>query len=154
MFLKRLFGRLRGALGIAILWGTAWFVAGLAIVTVAAWTGALPWDLILGMAARLGRIGFFTGGAFSGLLTYAYRDRSLSEINTVRFALGGAALAALLSRGMAAMAGLFGGVTAAASIKLAKRASDPLVPGDSPRVLDQSVESLALADEASNTRSQ
>ncbi len=147
MFFKRLWRRLRGALGIAILWGTAWFVGGLAILAVSAWTGALPWDLILGMAARLGRIGFFTGGAFSGLLTFAYRDRRLSEINTVRFALGGAAVAALLSPGMAVMAGLFGGVTAATSIKLAKRASDPLIPGDSPSVLDQSVESLAPADD-------
>jgi len=147
VFSKRLWRRLRGALGIATLWGTAWFVGGLAVLSVSAWTGAVPWDLILGTAARLGRIGFFTGGAFSGLLTFAYRDRSFSEINTVRFALGGAAIAALLSPGMAVMAGIFGGVTAATSIKLAKRASSPLIAGDSPRVLDPSVESLALADD-------
>ena len=147
MFLKRFWRRLRGALGIATLWGTAWFVGGLAVLSVSAWTGTIPWDIVLGMAARLGRLGFFTGGAFSGLLTFAYRNRSFSEINTVRFALGGAAIAALLSPGMAIMTGVFGGVTAAISIQLAKRASDPLIAGDSPNVLDPSVENLALADD-------
>ena len=146
MFLKRLLRRLRGALGVATLWAAAWFVGGLVLLTLSGAANRLPWDLLLSMSARLGTVGFFTGGAFSGLLTFGYRNRSLSDISTARVALGGAVVAALLSPGMAIMAGIFGGVTAATSIKLAKAAVDPLDPGEPSQLIGTSDEGCYLAD--------
>ena len=125
MFLKRLMKRLRGALGVATLWGGVWFLGGLLFSGLLGLTTGLPWPALLGMAGTMGRIGFLTGGAFSAYLTFGYRNKSLAEISTARVARVGGLVAAVLSPGMAATAGLFGALAAATSIRAAKSALDP-----------------------------
>ena len=74
----------------------------------------------------MGGVGFLAGGGFSAFLALAYRERRLLDINIGWFALGGAVVAgvggAVIANG-ALLGAIFGGVTAAGTIKLAKRAS-------------------------------
>ena len=129
MFWKRLFKRLRGALGVATLWGGVWFLGGLLFAGLLGLSTGVSWEPLLRMSVRLGLVGFFSGGAFAGYLTYAYRNRRLADISTVRVAFVGGVVGALLSPGMAATAGIFGALAAATSIKAAKSAFDPLEAG-------------------------
>ena len=148
--MKRFLRRLRGAVGNATVWGTAWFGWTLALFTTEELFGGLaspfPWLFILKLATIIGVTGSLTGGAFSAFLGFAYRDRSLLEIKVRRFALGGAIIAGLFSPvvaviagtltgtglasgnliGVGAMAALLGGVTAGGTIKLAQRAARKL----------------------------
>ena len=148
--MKSFLKRLRGAVGNATVWGTAWFAWTLALFTTEELIGGLaspfPWLFILKMAGIIGVTGFLTGGAFSAFLRFAYRDQPLLEIKVRRFALGGAIIAGLLSPvvaviawaltgtgialgnliGVGALAALLGGVTAGATIKLAQRAARKL----------------------------
>lgn len=144
--------RIRGAVGNAVVWGTAW--AGLGLVAFAALklTDTLPasvsWLDSLVIAGRLGMVGGIAGGAFSAFIGLVYRGRRLAEISAMRFGAGGGLMAGLfvpafmtfgrlvsgdgflplqplLVDGL--LATVFGGVAAGVSMKLAQRA-DPLLP--------------------------
>lgn len=121
MFLKQLWKRVRGALGVATFWGSIWVAGGAVVMVAMGLLGTLGMEGFLRTAARLGATGFFAGGAFSGYLTFAHRKRTALQINTVRVALMGGVVAALLVPGMAGLAGLLGTVCAATSVELAKR---------------------------------
>ena len=133
-----------------VLWGIAWFA--LAFVTiialrtigvvVPATIGVLD---AIGMAIRVGVVGGIAGGVFAAFISLFYRGRRLSEINPVRFGLGGAIVAELFMVAFFAItnlgfppladvlsdlivAPLFGGIAAGASMWLAQRAA--AVPGE------------------------
>ena len=127
--MKTILKRLRGAIGNAVIWGAAWFGITLALLSILYVAGDSPlmsWELVLRGASSMGATGFLAGGGFSAFLALAYRDRRLLDINTGWFALGGAVVAgvggALIANG-ALLGAIFGGVIAAGTIKLAKRAS-------------------------------
>ena len=127
--MKIIFKRLRGAVGNALVWGAAWFGITLALLSILYVAGDFPvmsWEFVLRGATSMGGVGFLAGGGFSAFLALAYRERRLLDINIGWFALGGAVVAgvggALIANG-ALLGAIFGGVTAAGTIKLAKRAS-------------------------------
>ncbi len=140
--------RLRGALGTALVWATAWFGAGVLFITINQVLQLLPfrlyaqffWSNALTYGAQMAAVGFLTGGAFSMYVTATFRDKGVQELSPGRFALGGGLIAVLLSLVSLAvapgldvlllgdlvvplvMAGFLGGGTGYASIKLARRA--------------------------------
>jgi hypothetical protein len=147
--------RLTGAVKNAVVWGVTWFA--LAFVTiiglrtigvvVPAEIGVLD---AIGMAIRVGIAGGVAGGAFAVFISLFYRGRRLSEINWMRFALGGAIVAELFMLAFFAIAGLvsgdgfpaledilsdliiaavFGGIAAGASMWLAQRAGIRSIDG-------------------------
>ena len=147
--------RLKGVARNAVVWGAAW--GGLAFATilglrtvgvvVPAEIGVLD---ALGMAIRVGIVGGMTGVAFAAFISLAYRGRRLSEINWVRFALGGAVVAELFMLAFFAMtnlatgdgfpalddilsdlviAAVFGGIAAGASMWLAQRGEAASIAG-------------------------
>ncbi len=138
--------RVTGAAKNAVVWGAAWFLLGMGVFGVANLTGVGPADVSLldaiGMSIRVGVMGGITGGAFSAFIGTFYRGRRLSEINWLRFGIGGAIVggsfvgAFLVSANVLSGDGLpalrdilddivigtgFGGATAAATMWLAQR---------------------------------
>lgn len=155
MTIKNIVRRLTGAAKNAVVWGGTWFA--LAFVTilglrtigvvVPASIGVLD---AIGMAIRIGIAGGIAGGVFAVFISLAYRGRRLSDINGVRFALGGAVVAELFMLAFFAMgslgsedgfpalgdilsdliiAAVFGWIAAGASLWLAQRAEDPSIGG-------------------------
>jgi hypothetical protein len=140
--------RVVGAAKNGVVWGVAWFA--LAFVTILALRTlgvVVPASIgvldAIGMAVRIGVVGGIAGGAFATFISLFYRGRRLSEINWVRFAIGGAIVAELFMLAFFAIANLasgdgfpalanilddliiapvFGGIAAGASIWLAQRA--------------------------------
>lgn len=145
--MKNLFRRLRGALGNALVWAGAWFIAAIPLTALAplifpttpnfTYLGALMF-----LAPTLAVIGFVSGGAFSTYLGIAGRHKGLGELNPGRIAVGtgitvGLLMAAFLSlfvslRGFPLVFGpmiltsaIFGGVagvTALGQVKIAQKA--------------------------------
>lgn len=146
--------RLGGAIKNAVVWGAAWF--GLTVVTVAVLhlagvaTSQGFWlldSIAIGMRAAV--LGGIAGSAFSAFISLFYRGRRLSQINWLRFGIGGGivtglfvpaffVVANLLSGdGMPAFANIdedivltavFGAITAGGSMWLAQR-GQPLSVG-------------------------
>lgn len=139
--------RLRGALGNALVWGAGWFTAALGVMVglslVGLGPGPFSWSAALGAAARFGVMGSIAGAAFSSFIRLRYHGRRLSDINWVRFGLGGGIVTGLfvpafivvarmidgdpflplehlLRNGLLAAA--FGGTAAGVTLKLAQRA--------------------------------
>lgn len=163
--------RLRGALGNAVVWGAGWFISILALGSVLGIAGILTssWEGVLLTAFRGGIIGGIAGAAFSTVIGLLYRGRRLSEINWVRFGLGGAVVTGLFvpvflqfmnllsGDGMVPMglvlddiplAAVLGGVAAGGSLKLAQHAEKKLLGGTQDPVgrlegVDRSVEQSA-----------
>ena len=153
--MRNVLKRLRAALGNAVVWGLGWFGASAATFSFLHLTGLLTdftWSAVLESATNFGIIGFVAGAAFAGFIRLAYHGRELLEVSRVRFALGGTMLPALLVPALIVVgrlltsvaplpldmlatsgvwAGLFGGVTAAGSLELARHASRALPPGRS-----------------------
>jgi hypothetical protein len=93
-FLRRLGGVIKNA----VVWGAAWF--GLAVVTMSVLrlTGAVTtsgfWLLdAIGIGIKVGVMGGIAGSAFAGFISLLYRGQRLSQINWVRFGIGGGVLA-------------------------------------------------------------
>jgi hypothetical protein len=155
MTVENIVRRLAGAAKNGVVWGATWFA--LAFVTliglrtigvfVPAEIGVLD---AIGMAIRVGFVGGLTGGAFAAFISLFYRGRRLSEINWVRFGLGGAIVAVLFVLALFAignrvsgdafpalddvlsdliMAAVFGGIAAGASMWAAQRAETPSIGG-------------------------
>jgi hypothetical protein len=140
--------RLAAVVRNAVVWGVAWcalaFVTILVLrtigVVVPATIGVLD---ALGMAIRVGVVGGLAGSAFAAFISLVYRGRRLSEINWVRFGIGGAIVAELFMLAFFAITNLasgsgfprlddilsdliiaaaFGGISAGGSMWLAQRA--------------------------------
>lgn len=135
--------RLRGLVGNSVVWGFAWFVGAAAILGGLLVTGVLSpsywsWEIIFERARDIGFVGAGAGAIFSLSLPLLFRGRTLEQISTVRFVLGGATLAGLTLLGgvelmvrgsiqpspffFAGIAAVFGAVTAGASLAAAKHA--------------------------------
>jgi len=150
--MKNVFRRLRGALGNALVWAAAWFIAAFPVTALAPVIFRTTPDFTyLGaamfLAPTLAVIGFVSGGAFSLYLGIAGRDRRLNELKPGWVALGtGITVGLLMAAFLIAFvtlggfpvsvgptiitASIFGGlagVTALGQVKLAQKA---LTPGE------------------------
>jgi hypothetical protein len=143
-----------GAVKNGIVWGVAWFVLAFVTMMVLRTIGVIVPATIgvldaIGMAIRIGIVGGIAGGAFAAFISLFYRGRRLSEINWLRFGLGGAIVAELFMLAFFAITNLatgggfpplsdilsdliiapvFGGIAAGASMWLAQRAE--AAPGE------------------------
>jgi len=171
--------RLRGAFRNSLVWGAAWGALGTAVATVMRLGDKIPlFNAVLdgiGMGVRIGIGGAVAGAVFSTIVSVAYRGKKLSEISWVKFGLGGMVLAGmfvpgflqtmhLLSDGSLmpfhlisddmVYSALFGGITAAGTMKLAQidEKKNPLTVQE---LLDRmETDSLAAGDATSYATSQ
>ena len=137
MFWSRIWKRLRGAVGVASLWGATWFAG--AVTSLFLLGPSLPADVVLRLALRAGLTGFLAGGAFSGALAYVFRNKQLSDVRAGGFVLLGAVVAGLLFPGAPIFGAMSGVAAAGVTIKLAKSAREPLNPADPPDVLPKAL---------------
>jgi hypothetical protein len=145
--MKTLLRRLRGALGNALVWAGAWFIAAFPLTALAPFIFRTTADFTyLGaamfLAPTLAIIGFASGTAFSLYLRIASRDKGLSELKPGWVALGTGVTVGLLTGAFLALfvslrgfpvelgpmilgASIFGGlsgVTALGQVKIAQKA--------------------------------
>jgi hypothetical protein len=147
--------RLIGAVKNGVLWGATWcalaFVTVLGLRTIGL---VVPPEIgvldALGMAIRIGFAGGIAGGVFALFISYFYRGRRLSDLNWVRFGLGGSVVAVLFLLAFFAIGNMatgdpfpalddilsdliigavFGGIAAGASLWVAQRAETPSIGG-------------------------
>lgn len=135
--------RLRGAMGIAVTWGSLWAAIG-AVVAIA--IGVVrPEEIDPGegpgnVAAVFGLVGFLSGLGFAALLHMREKRRTIPELSLSRVALwgavGGAAIPALIGApvGEGWITGTLGALFAAGSVAVARRAA--LAAGRSSPQLD------------------
>lgn len=89
--MRKWVGRIRGAIGMGLTWGAAWFLAGLLPRWVFGFDADVPFPLVFGV------LGFVAGVTFSGLLVLTEGRRRFNEMSLPRFALWGAMGGLLLS---------------------------------------------------------
>jgi hypothetical protein len=135
--------RIRAAIGMGLIWGAAWFGAGILLARVPGVYSDLPFALLFAP------LGFVTGIMFSGILVAIEGRRRFDRMSLSRFA-GWGAVSGLLLSGIfvvgAALRGeslwgeflVFGpvlaassAVCAAGSLALARRAESRELPGPS-----------------------
>ncbi|NIP80295.1 MAG: hypothetical protein GWM90_14155, partial [Gemmatimonadetes bacterium] len=134
--------RIRGALGMGVAWGLAWFGAGMVLLLIVGPDAAdVPFPLGFGL------LGFLAGALFSGILGLVERGRGFHQLSFGRFVGWGAAGGLLFSvlfaftvtvTGAGALlddlvflAPLFAGAGAASAggaLALARRADDRVLP--------------------------
>lgn len=154
--MQRFWRRVRGALGMAVVWGAAWAAFGLLIGVASKILPFAFWDTFFtyfdAPLPALGMPGFIAGALFSAVLAIASRNRRFEELSLPRFtalgALGGLLVslipAAMVLVGMATLAEglelwkvtaivavpctLLGAASAAGTLAIAKRAArtDPV----------------------------
>ena len=137
--------RLRAIFKNAVVWGAGWGALGTAVASVMRLNDNISFPIALldglGMGIRIGFVGALVGAAFAGFISFAYRGKRLSEINWLRFGAGGLILGGLFVpaflEAMSLLTGgglvpfnligddmlysaLFGGITAAGTMKLAQ----------------------------------
>lgn len=135
--------RIRAAIGMGLIWGAAWFGAGLLLARVPGFFSDLPFALVFAP------LGFVTGIIFSGILVGIEGRRGFERTSLSRFAVWGAASGLLLTGIFVAGAALRGGdwwgeillfgpplavasaVCAAGSLAIARRAERRELPGRS-----------------------
>lgn len=84
--------RMRGALGMALIWGLAWFTGGMVLLLIVGPDAAdVPFPLFFGL------LGFLAGALFSGILGLIERGRGFHQLSLPRFAGWGAAAGLLFS---------------------------------------------------------
>ena len=122
--------RIRGAIGMGLLWGAAWGVAGMVPRWLFGFNTDVPLPLVFGV------LGFIAGVTFAAVLVVTEGRRSLDQMSLPRFAgwgaLGGFLLSALFTRvaslgwgDVLAIAPVFtvaSAVCASATLALARRA--------------------------------
>ena len=82
--MKRWLRRIRGAIGMGLTWGLAWFGAGLALLFVVGFGAAdVPFPLGFGL------LGFLAGITFSGVLGIVEGRRRFDQMSLPRFAMWG-----------------------------------------------------------------
>lgn len=145
--MKKWLKRIRGAIGMGLTWGVAWFGAGLLLLLVVGFGAAdVPFPLFFGL------LGFLAGATFSAILgLFAGRSR-FEQMSLPRFA-GWGALGGLLLAGMLVLVAgpgvellvvgpvfaLAGAISAAGTLALARRGEERelLEPGkDRPASLE------------------
>jgi len=157
----------------AVAWGVTWGALGTVVTAVMRFSHKIPLFNALidgiGMGVRIGIVGALTGAAFASFISIAYRHKRLSEISTPRFGIGGAILAGLfvpawmqtmnlLTGGSMVpwnlvtddivLSAVFGGITAAGTMFLAKRGA-AITPEPSQDILDTAqVQSLGVGEAA------
>ena len=135
--------RIRGAIGMGLIWGAAFFGAGLLLARVPGFYSDLPFALLFAP------LGFATGIIFSGILVVIEGRREFDRMSLSRFAGWGAASGILLSGIFVVGAALRGGslwgeflvfgpplatasaVCAAGSLAIARRAERRELPAAS-----------------------
>jgi hypothetical protein len=141
--MKNWWRRIRASVGMGLIWGVAWFGAGILLARVPGFHSDLPFALLFAP------LGFVTGIIFSGILMGIEGRRGFDRASLSRYAAWGAASGLLLSgvfvlgaalRG-AALWGEFlvfgpplaiaSAVCAAGSLAIARRADRRELPGDS-----------------------
>jgi hypothetical protein len=133
--------RIRGAIGMGLTWGAAWFVAGILLARVSSVNPDLPFALLFAP------LGFAVGVIFSGILVVIEGGRGFDRMSLSRFAVWGAVSGLLLSGIFGVAAALRGeslwgevlvwgpvlpmasAVCAAGSLALARRAERRQLPG-------------------------
>lgn len=123
--------RIRGAIGMGLIWAMAWFGAGLILLLVVGVGAAdVPFPLFFGL------LGFLAGVTFSGILGIVEGRRRFHQMSLPRFAAWGGVGGFLLSVVLAIALGggafpvlgpivaLSGAGCAAGSLALARRAED------------------------------
>ena len=171
---------LTGAARNGVVWGIAWFALAFVTILVLRTIGVIVPATIgvldaIGMAIRIGIVGGIAGGVFAACIRLFYRGRRLSEIDPVRFGLGGAIVAELFMLAFFAItnlaagngfprlddilsdlviAAVFGGIAAGGSMWLAQR-SEPgadeapdALAGSDPRTAIGAGDPLASLDAA------
>ena len=83
--------RIRAAIGMGLIWGAAWFGAGILLARVPGFYSDLPFALLFAP------LGFLTGIVFSGILVGIEGRRGVDRTSLSRFAGWGAASGLLLS---------------------------------------------------------
>jgi hypothetical protein len=96
--------RVRGAIGMGLTWGAAWFGAGLLLARVPGFYSDLPFALVFAP------LGFVTGIIFSGVLVVSGRRRRFDRVSLSRFA-GWGAVSGLLLSGVFVVAAALRGVS-------------------------------------------
>jgi hypothetical protein len=137
--------RIRAAVGMGLIWGAAWFGAGVLLARVPGFYSDLPFALLFAP------LGFATGIMFTGILAGIEGRRGFDRTSLLRFAGYGAASGLLLSGIFVVSAALRGGdswgeflvfgppltmagaVCAAGSLAIAKRAERRELAGDRER---------------------
>ena len=122
--------RIRGAIGMGLIWAAAWFGAGLMLLLVVGVGAAdVPFPLFFGL------LGFLAGATFSGVLGILAGRRRFDQMSLPRFA-GWGALGGLLLSGIVVLAAgpdgellvlgpvfaLAGAISGAGTLALARRA--------------------------------
>jgi hypothetical protein len=138
---------IKALIGNAFFWGAGFTATAFVTLVILRLVGALaPMTMLddIGMSIRIGMMGAIASVAFSGAIRLIYRGKRLRDINWKRFALAGAVVTGvfvpLFMQTMSVITGgglvplkyiigdmtfapIFGGLVAAASIRLAQRAS-------------------------------
>ena len=125
--------RVRGAIGMGIIWGLAWLAAGLVLLAIVGLDAAdVPFPLFFGF------LGFWAGVVFSAIFGSVERGRNVEQMTVPRFAgwgaVGGVVLAllvvAIATLGgdsgaqllvLAPVFGVAGAASAAGSLALARK---------------------------------
>ena len=88
--------RIRGAIGMGLLWGAAWSAAGMVPRWLFGFNADVPFPLVFGV------LGFTAGVIFSGLLVLTEGRRTFDQMSLPRFAVwggvGGFLLSAIFTR--------------------------------------------------------
>lgn len=121
--------RIRAAIGMGLIWGAAWFGAGILVARVPGFYSDLPFALLFAP------FGFVAGIIFSGILVVIEGRRRFDRMSLSRFAVWGAVSGLLLSGIFPALRGEWGeflvfgpslamasAVGAAGSLAMARRA--------------------------------
>jgi hypothetical protein len=163
--------RLRAIFKNAVVWAVGWGAAGTAVASIMRlFDGIGPLNALLdgiGMGVRIGIAGGIVGAVFAAFISVIYRDKKLSEINWLKFGIGGAVFCGLFLpaflqtmnllsgsgfvawseiNGDALMAAVFGGIIAAGTMKLAQydAAKNPVTAQDMLSRMEQ--QSLAAGE--------
>lgn len=134
--MKNWMRRIRGAVGVGVVWGVAWLGVGLVLLLIVGFGAAdVPFPLFFGF------LGFLAGATFSGILGILGRRRRFGEMSLPRFAVWGALgglllsvivnFAAGLGGDMLVVASVFalaGAISAMGTLALARRAEEPQPP--------------------------
>lgn len=123
--------RIRGAVGMGLIWGMAWFAAGMILLFIVGFGAAdVPFPLFFGL------LGFLAGVIFAAILGIVEGRRRFDQMSIPRFAIWGGVGGFLLAAVMAVIVGatvfpvlapifaLSGAGCAAGSLALARMAED------------------------------
>jgi hypothetical protein len=101
--MKKVLRRVRAAIGMGLIWGAAWFGAGMILLLIVGLGAAdVPFPLGFGM------FGFFAGSIFSLLFGMAESGRRFEQMSLPRFAGWGGAAGLLLAAMFALIAAVVG----------------------------------------------